>query len=164
MHAGVWLDLDRVEQLIAQRYIHRARHPTRPLFLYDYTRKAMFDGHWTPETIACRGLILDAEGLVVARPLDKFWNLDEHESTRLGALPDGPMEITDKLDGSLIILRWDDDEPVCSTRGAFDSDQAVWATRYVRAPRPTGLDRDLTPARRFPKPVVVDTAAGELVR
>jgi RNA ligase len=145
LHAGTWLDLTRVEELVAQRYIHKARHPTRPLYLYDYTRKAMFDGFWTPETMACRGLILDETGVVVARPLDKFFNLDEHESTRLSALPDGPLEITDKLDGSLIVLRWDDDEPVCSTRGAFISEQAVWATSYLRARHDlAGLDRDLT--------------------
>ena len=45
MHAGAWLDLARVEELVARRYIHQLRHPTLPLSLYDYTRKAMFDGH-----------------------------------------------------------------------------------------------------------------------
>ena len=145
MHAGAWLDLARVEELVAQRYIHKARHPTLPLYLYDYTRKAMFDGFWTPETIACRGLILDEDGCVIARPLDKFFNLEEHESTRLTALPDGPLEVTDKLDGSLIVLWWDGDQPTCSTRGSFTSEQARWATAFLRARYDLSrLDRDLT--------------------
>jgi RNA ligase len=145
MHAGAWLDLARVEELVAQRYIHRARHPTLPLYLYDYTRKAMFDAYWTPETIACRGLILNEQGDVVARPLSKFFNLEEHDTTRLSVLPDGPLEVTDKLDGSLIVLRWDGDEPACSTRGSFVSDQALWASHYLRQHHDlTSLDRDLT--------------------
>ena len=97
-------------------------------------------------TIACRGLILDEGGHVIARPLDKFFNLDEHESARLSALPEGPLEVSSaSSNGSarhpaLGRRRADvlDARLVCVRAGGR-------ATRHLRKRHDlTGLDRDLT--------------------
>jgi RNA ligase len=145
-----WLDPDAIERQIASRHIHRTRHPTLPLSLFDYTSRAQFEAHWTPETLACRGLVVHDDGHIVARPLDKFFNLGEHESTRLEALPQGPLEVTDKLDGSLVILRQDPDGPTASTRGSFVSEQALWATDWIRThARLHDLDPDITICAEF---------------
>ncbi len=51
---------------------------------------------WTPETLACRGLIVHGDGTVWARPFGKFFNAAEHEM-----LPTHEtFEVYDKLDGS----------------------------------------------------------------
>jgi RNA ligase len=147
---SLWLDPDAIERQIASRHLHRTRHPHLPLSLLDYTSRAQFEAHWTAETLACRGLVVHDDGHIVARPLDKFFNLDEHESTRREALPQGPLEVTDKLDGSLVILRQDPDGPAASTRGSFTSEQALWATDWIRAAaRLTELDPDITICAEF---------------
>ena len=46
---------------------------------------------------------------------------------------DAPAEVTDKLDGSLLILyRHPDGKPAVCTKGSFDSDQAVFFTKLLR--------------------------------
>jgi hypothetical protein len=42
-----------------------------------YTQHCQFDRKWNDATIACRGLILDTNGCVVARPFGKFFNFGE---------------------------------------------------------------------------------------
>lgn len=74
---------------------------------------------WNHATLTCRGLIADSEGTILARPSTKFFNLEQVEQ-----LPDEPFEVYEKLDGSLGILYWLDDEPYISTRGSFESPQS----------------------------------------
>ncbi|MGH2609803.1 MAG: RNA ligase [Tepidiformaceae bacterium] len=117
------IDLAAVEQLIADGFISRQKHPSAELFIYNYTPKAQFERCWTPETLACRGLILDAAGNVRARPFPKFFNLEEHD----GEVPVEPFEVFDKLDGSLGISYRDGAEVRIATRGSFTSEQALRA-------------------------------------
>lgn len=122
---------DRFRELVKQRYLTVQRHPTLPLSIYNYSKSAQYDRYWTPETIMCRGLILDDAGRVVARPLPKFFNLDE-----LGPewqVPPGPFEVTTKLDGSLGISYPTPDGPAIATRGSFVGAQAMHATDLLRS-------------------------------
>lgn len=144
-----WLDIDALERLLSSRHIVRVRHPSQPLSILDYTSRTQFEAHWTPETIVCRGLVVHDDGHVVARPLEKFFNLDEHETSRRELLPAGSLEVTDKLDGSLVILRNDPDGPAASTRGSFVSDQALWATEWLRSRLRTALPEGLTLCGEF---------------
>ena len=56
------LDLEAIHKQVADGYIATRRHPTAPYSIYNYTSKAQFEPCWTPETLACRGLILDDNG------------------------------------------------------------------------------------------------------
>jgi RNA ligase len=110
--------------------------------------------------------VVHDDGRIVARPLDKFFNLDEHPSTRREALPEGALEVTDKLDGSLVILRDDPDGIAASTRGSFLSEQALWATAWLRARGTPRLEEDLTVCAEFISPrnrIVLDYGAREEV-
>lgn len=138
------LDVGALQRLLESRHISRSRHPSMPLSIYDYTTRTQFDGHWTRETIICRGLVVHDDGSIVARPLDKFFNLDEHASTMRDRLPSGPIEVTDKLDGSLVVLRNDPDGIAASTRGSFVSDQAGLATIWLRSRKLGKLDPEIT--------------------
>lgn len=97
------------------------------LVLYSYTDLCTFDKKWTPETLMSRGTIYDMNtGKIVARAFDKFFNLGEHPTTMLAALPVTPYMVDEKEDGSLGILYqfpgkadWR-----VATRGSFYSDQA----------------------------------------
>lgn len=135
---------DDLAPLVADRYLTRQKHPEHDLWLYNYTQKTQFEKHWTDLTVRCRGLILDADGTIVANSLPKFWNLSEMQP---GWQPSAPLvAIQDKVDGSLGILYWTPDgQPSIATRGSFVSPQAQHATRVFRE-RYTDLpwDRDKT--------------------
>ncbi len=117
--------------LIADGYVRERTHPDDPwLRILNYTEKAQYEHVWNRETQACRGLIVDADDRVVARPWPKFFNYGEHPDGSLDLT--APVEITDKLDGSLGILYQGPDGWAIATRGSFASDQALHATRLLR--------------------------------
>lgn len=122
-------DLVKIEQLINEGYISKRSHSSGELFIYNYTAKAQYDRLWTPETLQCRGLILDKHGAIAARPLPKFFNLQEYTA----ALPAEPFEVYEKLDGSLGILYWYQDQPYIASRGSFNSDQAIKANQILQS-------------------------------
>jgi RNA ligase len=121
---------------IDAKFISRKTHPTLPLSIYTYTRACQYDRHWTPATIACRGLVVDDEtGGIVAWPFPKFFNTPEHD---LGydyarPLPDEPFEIFDKVDGSLGIVFHYAGAWCVASKGSFISEQAQWAQRWLDA-------------------------------
>lgn len=104
------------------------------LAIYNYTDAAMWTaGSWgNPAVRQCRGLIVDAStGEVVARPWGKFFNHGQPEAGELDL--EAPVEVTDKLDGSLGIIYRDADGALkVATRGSFTSEQAVHATRTLQ--------------------------------
>lgn len=141
--SGLELDMDRVRELMDEGYISVRKHPTAPLFIYNYTPKCQFDWHWTPETIVCRGLILDDQDNVVARPFPKFFtpsqlkDLRNHVhhlyGLRYKELYQGGFSVTDKVDGSMGVVYYHPDCGVgVATRGSFESDQAKHASELMR--------------------------------
>lgn len=108
--------------------ISKKEHSTAPLNIYKYTKQTQYSQKWDEMTKMCRGLILDDDYNIVARPFGKFFNLEEHD---LSELPNEPYKIYDKLDGSLGILYWFDDTPYIATCGSFHSEQAQWATSLL---------------------------------
>ena len=125
-------DLELLDNLVTAGWLRRARHPEADLWIYNYTERAQYENHWTPETLACRGLILDAAGGIIARPFPKFFN---HGTPQAGPVPDGRFIVTEKIDGSLGIVYDLDGEQHIATRGSFTSEQAVVGTRMLREQR-----------------------------
>jgi len=103
------------------------------LAIYCYTPKCVFDRKWDKYTRMARGLIVNLRtGEIVARPFPKFFNIGEVEETKTENLPMEEPEITEKLDGSLGILYKYSGKYFITTKGAFNSEQAAWATGYFR--------------------------------
>jgi RNA ligase len=121
------VDIAALDELVRQGYLSVQRHPAADLQIYNYTAKAQYERYWTPETTACRGLIVTPRGAVVARPFPKFFNLGEYP----GDLPLEPFTVYEKLDGSLGILYHVDGRPHLATRGSFTSAQAERGTRLL---------------------------------
>lgn len=126
-------------------------HPTEPLFIANYTPKCAYERQWNEVTRICRGLIFDHELRIHARPFPKFFNLGEHEEpveydleTHRRVYPEsdvhhllkkgihGPIEVTEKMDGSLGILYWADNKPCIASRGSFTSEQALVGTQMLQ--------------------------------
>lgn len=106
-------------------------HPEFPnLAIHNYTEDVQYRNRWNKITLACRGLIIDVvTGEVIARPWEKFFNFGQRDN-RIDS--DAPVEVTDKVDGSLgILYRRPDGEFAIATRGSFASEQALHATELL---------------------------------
>ena len=123
-------------KLIEDGYVNKIKHPTDDLYIYNYTAKAQYENKWLeyPEIRLCRGLVLNSDNFIVARPFEKFHNIEEHsEKSIVGALPNyRSFEVYDKLDGSLGISYVHSGGVGIATRGSFSSDQAIWATKFLK--------------------------------
>lgn len=124
--------LQDLAQAIADRTVVARKHPHRDLTILNYTERCQYErGLWNPVTLACRGLIHDGLGLVVARPFRKFFNYGQAEAPTFEVTE--PCEVTDKVDGSLGILYSGADWRAIATRGSFDGEQARHATDLLNA-------------------------------
>jgi RNA ligase len=137
------LPFDLFKQMLDEGHIRSQVHPLYPdLLIFNYTQSAQFDRVWNAATNVCRGLIvavgpngLDGDAVVVARPFNKFHNLNTEyvpETLEANLPTDAPPRVTQKLDGSMGILYEWDGKLWIATRGSFDSDQARWATEWLR--------------------------------
>jgi RNA ligase len=123
--------LEEVKKLVSDKLVSARPHPSLPLTIYNYSAKAQFlpVAEWSDALQDCRGLILDADGNIVARPFRKFWNYEQV----LDKVPaDEPFTVWEKLDGSLGVVAWYGDSLVVATRGSFESDQARWAQNWIK--------------------------------
>jgi RNA ligase len=125
------LNMPALVEQIDDGYINMQSHPTENLRIFNYSHKAQYDKMWTPETVQCRGLIVDDENNILARPWPKFFNYGEHEEGTLAL--DAEITARDKLDGSLGILYYAGDGYYSiATRGSFTSEQAIKGTEILR--------------------------------
>lgn len=125
-----------LDQMVLEGFVRVQTHDVLPFRILNYSEKAQFAGRWNDCTLACRGLIIDADDNVIARPFSKFFNMGESHAADIDW--DSPVEVTDKKDGSMGVLY-----PIktvegdytpgnlfsFATRGSFGSDQAIHATK-----------------------------------
>lgn len=114
--------------------ILRQEHPLLPLSIYNYSRKCQYEGLWDEVTKDCRGLVLDSEGNVIAKPFPKFFNYEELVGNKWkhSEIPNEPFEVFEKMDGSLGILFNYEGEWIMATRGSFVSEQAIKGMELLR--------------------------------
>lgn len=99
------------------------------LALFNYTDKCQYDNIWNEIILQCRGLIVDVTtGKPVAIPFPKFFNWGEYERCTTAEI----QSVSEKVDGTLGIVYEYEGELWVATRGSFDSQQAQWATEYLR--------------------------------
>lgn len=127
--------LKNKDLLIEKGYLKETKHPTELRYIYNYTQLAQFDSAWFqyPELLHCRGLILDYNHNIIAKPFCKFFNFEEYgQGSKLGEIPEyKSFEITEKMDGSLGIMYATSSGYAIATRGSFTSEQALWATEFL---------------------------------
>lgn len=123
------LDQVALNEAVTGGHVAVQTHPELPLRIFNYTAACQYERGWNPTTLACRGLIVDDDDVVVARPFPKFFNYGE---VPLADIPQNAPHVTSKMDGSLGIVYPTPNGWAVATRGSFTSDQAVWATEWLR--------------------------------
>jgi len=91
-------DLNILNDYIEKGLLIKQVHPTLPLSIYNYSRSCQYGGQWDEITLNCRGLVLDGEGNVIAKPFPKFFNYEEHTADEI---PNELFDVYEKMDGSL---------------------------------------------------------------
>lgn len=123
--------LDNIKKYVKEGYIYEKKHPELDLWIYNYSPKCQYKQKWDDVTMMCRGLILDKQGNIIARPFKKFFNYEEHIQKGFD-IPSEDFEVYEKYDGSLGILYFDNDKPKLATRGSFISEQAIKGTEILQ--------------------------------
>jgi RNA ligase len=114
--------LETLEKYYQNGLLHKQTHPTLDLTIWNYTPKVQYERLWDDITMQCRGLVTNSKGDIVARPFKKFFNYEEHTPEDL---PNETFEVYEKMDGSLGILFYYEDEWIMATRGSFTSEQSI---------------------------------------
>ena len=129
------MNLKELDSMIKLKYVASKHHPTLPYRILNYTQKASGDYVWNNTTETCRGLIVDDDDNIVARPFRKFFNYSEIVASGKECLipTDEKFTIFDKLDGCLGILFYTPSGKLdVATRGSLTSPQSEWAADYIR--------------------------------
>ena len=122
------IDLNLFREHEAQGLITCRNHPTADLLIWNYTQHCQFERAWNDVTMQARGLITKPDGTIVARPLNKFFNVEEYQ----GQIPLSAFIVTEKMDGSLGVLYHVSGKPYIATRGSFTSEQAIKANEILQ--------------------------------
>lgn len=128
--------IDELDAAVADKTVKATPHPEAPYTIYTYAKNTQYKNNWNKVTLNCRGLILDPENNIIARPWPKFGNLGDIE---LPIQTTDPVEVTDKIDGSMGILYPMPDRTMrIATKARFDSPQAdaatrIWKQKYAHA-------------------------------
>lgn len=112
-----------LENLIKDKYIMMSKHPLWDLYILNYTKTVQFEKLWNEYTSICRGLVIDKDLNIIARPFKKFFNMEEHKPNEIPY--DLPFEVYQKMDGSLGIIFFYNNQWNIATRGSFNSEQAA---------------------------------------
>lgn len=120
----------KLSQHVAAGIVRSAAHPHLPLTIYNYTERCQYDKLWDDLALKCRGLIMYGDQ-IVARPFGKFFNDTEHDPSEIPWHL--PCEVTEKLDGSLLIAFNFLGEWHTATRGSFISEQSYIGRNMLEA-------------------------------
>jgi len=129
--------LDVLNSYHEKGLLSKNKHPYLPLFIWNYTPKTQYERLWDDITILCRALVTDTDGNIVARSFKKFFNIEEETN-----IPNEPFNVYEKLDGSLILVFYFQNELVVASRGSFCSDHSVEAKNILEETNVECLDKN----------------------
>lgn len=141
------LNKDIIENYVNIGNLTKKKHPIFDIWIYNYTNRCQYLNLWDNITINCRGLVLDSNYDIIARPFTKFFNIEEHNGIKLPLLKNEPYTVYEKLDGSLGILFCYNGKWIITTRGDFESYQANFANSILNSKykhKLGTLDKNLT--------------------
>lgn len=125
------VDWNTLNVYIDNNLITANKHPEYDIWILNYSPKVQSKKFWDEYTLSCRGLVIDVDGNILARPFQKFKNFEEHEQSEIDLNQD--YDVFEKMDGSLIIvfyytprMTW-----IVASRGSFISEQSIEAQKML---------------------------------
>lgn len=119
-----------IESEIKDGYINKNKHPHADLWILNYSKSTQYAWRWNSATSICRGLIVDAEYNVIAMGYPKFFSFEQLEDKSEIPMHE-EARVYDKADGSLGVLYFLEGIPYIATRGSFESEMAIEATKIL---------------------------------
>ena len=130
--------LEKVDWNVLNTYVDNSliianKHPEYDIWILNYSPKVQSKGYWDDYTLSSRGLVIDAEGNILARPFQKFKNIEEHDPSDIDMSQE--FDIFEKMDGSLIIIFYYEPRMtwIVASRGSFISEQALEAQKMIKS-------------------------------
>jgi len=125
------IDWEILDRYIGGNLIVANKHPEYDIWVLNYSPKVQAQELWDEYTLSCRGMVVDAEGNILARPFKKFKNIEDYSVEEIPA--DEEFEVFEKIDGSLIVVFFylPYEEWIVSARGSFITEQAVEAGKML---------------------------------
>lgn len=121
------ISINLLDDYISEGLISKNKHPYLDLYILNYTEKVQYGNLWDTLLLQTRGLVIDFEGNIIAKPFAKIFNMEENKHT-----PTEEFEVFEKMDGSLGILFCYKGEWIMATRGSFISDQAIRGFKMLK--------------------------------
>lgn len=118
----------KLEEYVKNGLVVSQRHNTFPLTIYNYSRFTEYEKLWNNTTEMARGLVIDDNGNIVARSYKKFFNWGERPVKMTSSY-----EVSEKLDGYLILLFNYKGQWIFSSRGSFHSKYSEAAKRIFES-------------------------------
>ena len=129
--------LKKIDWTILNDYISRGliminKHPEYDIWILNYTPETQYTRAWDLYTESCRGLVIDVDGNILARPFKKFFNYEELDPNIINLNQE--YDVLEKMDGSLGILFYYHvkDEWIFASRGSFISEQATMGLKILK--------------------------------
>lgn len=124
-----------INQYLHTGLVNEAIHPTFPLNIFSYSRKAVHDNVWDNVTSRTRGIIVNRfTDEIVARPFEKFHNYGSEQATEdeTGLHVSGEPVIWEKMDGFMVTMYEWEGKYYAASKGSFTSPHAKWATAEIQ--------------------------------
>lgn len=118
----------------------REYHSDADLIIYGYDfRQSDNMIVWNEFNKVMRGIVVDSKGEIKAQPFSKFFTFKDYVSDnqiicsegQIITLPDSPFIIKEKVDGTMGLLYWIDDQPYIATQRSFANPNAQKANEIL---------------------------------
>jgi len=114
---------EQIDKYIEDGLLYRQKHPIYDLWIHKYSATAQYSKAFDGTLELFRGLILDADYNSINNPMPKFFNHSELDNEYITSITQSQVSsITEKMDGSqLLVCVWND-AVIISTLGSFASE------------------------------------------
>jgi len=116
-----YINNEKLKENIDRWFVKVNKHPEEDIYILNYTNDCQLAYARDEVNMQCRGLILDQEWNIIAKPFKKFFNRSEVKEKPTWM----PNYILEKVDGSLWIIYYYKWKRSLASRGSFDSKQAI---------------------------------------
>jgi RNA ligase len=138
------IDWNVLNTYIDNNLIIANKHPEYEIWILNYSPKVQSKNFWDDYTLSCRGLVIDVNGNILARPFQKFKNYEQYDPSEFDWSEE--FDVFEKMDGSMIILFYYKPRMlwIVASRGSFISEQALEAKKMIDVNIYDKLNNELT--------------------